>query len=144
MGVQDMMDAIDAQNRRDRSDYHLTLGQLRDACYGVGQETPVVCENLYTGLMLAGALGRFDSYRGYYSDLAFQPGFHPMCLAWVVANECDWAMGRIYGGYKGGDFEMGADTPLWISDYGKADQKAVIGVRSARGLITVYWKQLEA
>ena len=144
MGVQDMMDAIDAQNRRDRSDYHLTLGQLKDACYGVDRETPVFSKNLQTGNTSALVLGRFGSYRGYYADLAFQPGHHPMCLAGDVAEECAYAIGKTYGGYKGGDFEMGPDTPLWISDYGKADQKAVIGVRSARGLITVYWKQLEA
>jgi hypothetical protein len=32
-------------------------------------------------------------------------------------------MGQVFGGYKGGDFVMGALTPVWVADYGCCGMK---------------------
>jgi hypothetical protein len=57
------------------------------------------------------------SYRGYYSDLAFEWSGEEMKVSEMVAL-CKSAMGQVMEGYKGGDFMMGASTPVWTSDYG--------------------------
>jgi hypothetical protein len=37
--------------------------------------------------------------------------------------ECEAAMGQVFTGYKGGDYVMGALTPLWVATYGCCGQK---------------------
>lgn len=32
--------------------------------------------------------------------------------------ECKAAMGKVFCGYKGGDYVMGALTPVWLASYG--------------------------
>lgn len=38
------------------------------------------------------------------------------------------AVGKTYEGYKGGDFEMTEDTPMWVANYRYADNTGVMGV----------------
>jgi hypothetical protein len=62
-------------------------------------------------------IGTLHSYRGYYSDLAFdhEAGKKPVV---EVLNMCLDAMGKVFQGYKGGDYVMGELTPLWMAEYG--------------------------
>lgn len=58
------------------------------------------------------------SYRGYYSDLALEKGSGTRTVGSLVEqlkNEC---LGQTFTGYKGGDFYMDEDTPMWIADEG--------------------------
>ena len=57
------------------------------------------------------------SFRGFYSDLYFERHDGTRPAAELLA-ECKAAMGRVFTGYKGGDFVMGALTPLWVASYG--------------------------
>ena len=68
-------------------------------------------------LSTGNAPGDLISYRGYYSDLAFEPGDRCVTVKELLerANE---ANGDTFTGYKGGDFVMGDDTPLWAAPYG--------------------------
>ncbi len=104
----------------------LNLGQLialleawpdkADACrFGFGSLSP-------TG---------FDSYRGYYNHLAL--GFESAhtypdpsvatVLAWARA-----AVGKTFTGYKGGDFTMGLETPVWVANYSETSDTVITGV----------------
>jgi len=100
--LQAMMNGMSVQWQRDRAQHQLTLGDLIK-----------VLEDLPEDSVLA--LGKLDSYRGYYCDLAFSPGNN---TAGDVLTECRSAMGKAFTGYKGGDFVMGELTPLWVADYG--------------------------
>lgn len=63
------------------------------------------------------------SYRGYYSDLAFEneSGTRTVdSLIKQLKNEC---LGQTFTGYKGGDFYMDKNTPMWIADYGSCGLK---------------------
>lgn len=56
------------------------------------------------------------SYRGYYEQLAFEP-----CGESTVGGLLDVAksaLGQTYTGYKGGNYEMGEYTDVWLADYG--------------------------
>ena len=57
------------------------------------------------------------SYRGYYCDLAFELGEGKRLAADMLAV-CKSAMGKVFEGYKGGDYIMKESTPVWIAEYG--------------------------
>ncbi len=111
--LQGMMDTISEISKKDRGKYHLTLGdliaKLTDIEYNDGGELLVKFED-----------GSYpcspDSYRGYYSDLAFSSREEPITLTGLLsdAEEC---LGKTLTGYKGGDFTMAAGTPLWRAEY---------------------------
>jgi hypothetical protein len=64
------------------------------------------------------------SYRGYYSDLAFEPSGDPV-LVGDLLQECKSAMGKVFEGYKGGDYMMGENTPVWVASYGCCGLKLI-------------------
>ena len=108
--LQAMVDGMSAQWARDRAETQMTLGKLIDALEAMPDDTSVA------------NLREPDSYRGYYSDLYFErhDGTRP---ASELLAECKAAMGKVFTGYKGGDFMMGAITPLWIATYGCCGSK---------------------
>ncbi len=55
------------------------------------------------------------SYRGIYSDLAFQPKLN--VSFGQMLNEAKRALGNVYHGYKGGEYEVDNNTPVWIDSY---------------------------
>ena len=103
--LQYMIDGLSAQWQKDRAKTQMTLGKLIAALEAIPGESPVA--NLRAA----------HSYRGYYSDLAFElaAGTRP---AGELLAECREAMGAVFQGYKGGDFPMHANTPVWVSEYG--------------------------
>lgn len=103
--LQALVDGMGAQEQRKRAETQLTLGGLID-----------VLEKMPPDMLVAN-LRDLDSYRGYYHDLYFCRGEGTRRAAELLA-ECKAAMGQVFTGYKGGDYVMGALTPLWISEYG--------------------------
>lgn len=69
--------------------------------------------------------GKLGSYRGYYNQLTiYRAGGRghggdatPTTVAELLADARN-ADGEIFMGYKGGDYTMDLDTPVWASDYG--------------------------
>jgi hypothetical protein len=63
------------------------------------------------------------SYRGYYDQLAFElDSFRGTRTRTVkdALEEAESALGRTFEGYKGGEYVMKRDTPVWLSNYGEA------------------------
>lgn len=108
--MQALVDGMSAQWARERAETQMTLGKMIEALEAMPPERAI------------DRLGELDSYRGYYSDLAFEPASGKMPAAELL-NACKAAMGKVFQGYKGGDFMMGALTPLWIAPYGCCGQK---------------------
>jgi len=111
MDMQDIVNAIGEAGRNTRSDYHLTLGKAIEVIKDADKTLPVMfdCNNSYPGMP--------HSYRGFYSDLAFEWSTVGITAEFFLAN-LTTALGKTYVGYKGGDFTMTDDTPLWASDEG--------------------------
>lgn len=61
---------------------------------------------------------RPHSYRGYYTDLAFEPARNVTVAAMLA--DARSAVGATYQGWKGGDYVMGLSTDCWLSDEGTA------------------------
>ena len=105
MNLQALMDGMNAQWQRERAETQVTLGKLI-----------AVLESMPEGAEVAN-LNSAHSYRGYYSDLAFERDEGTRPAADLLA-ECKAAMGQVFCGYKGGDYVMGALTPVWLANYG--------------------------
>jgi len=90
-------------------------------------------ENLPPLAPVAG-LGEPMSYRGYYSDLALDAADERRVDAAVLLIEARGAMGAVFGGYKGGNFPMHANSPVWVSEYGSASGWRLAGLREVVGV----------
>lgn len=95
---------------KERSQTQLTLGGMIGILETMDPSAPV--PNLVDP----------HSYRGYYSDLAFErhPGSR---TAGELLADCRNALGSVFVGYKGGDFYMVRDTPVWVASYGSCGLK---------------------
>lgn len=107
-----MLDGMSARMQRDRAESQLTLGALITAL----EQMPVDAQ--------VANLRYPNSYRGYYSDLYFEHHDGTRPAAELLA-ECKSAMGQVFRGYKGGDYVMGALTPLWVESYGICGTKLI-------------------
>ena len=76
---------------------------------------------------------RLVSYRGSYSELAIAPGIDtykaPAGGNFLLMLLDALAPGRTFGGWKGGEYQMTRDTPLWVAQDGENARTAVVGVR---------------
>ncbi len=132
--IQKQMDALMEALRMTRADYHLTLGR---AIKQLGNIDPIGAVSFDT----EGAPANPHSYRGYYSDLAFESdGFTITVKEFLTL--CTEALGKTFEGYKGGDFIMTEDTPLWLASYG-CTGSAIMGIMETEDGIVLITKDLE-
>lgn len=102
--IENMLDGF----RNGRSRTQLTLGQLIESLRKMPPDTKI-----------SPALTRPHSYRGYYSDLSFMAKEEgEATTAAELLEKCEVALGATFCGYKGGDYFMGPESPLWIAEYG--------------------------
>lgn len=114
--LQGLLDGKSREWQKARASTQMTLGQLIAELEKLPPERTVV------------GFGDPHSYRGYYSDLAFKPiedEITVIHLLTICREEC---MGQKFQGYKGGDFYMTAETPVWISDWGCASGMRLMGL----------------
>ncbi len=113
--IQAQLDALMQREREKRqNDGGWTLADLTAAVEMIAADDP--------DHPITGASGA-HSYRGYYSDLAFEPGNSaPAWEVLAVLKACD---GHVFTGYKGGDFPMDGDSPVWSATYGNCGERIV-------------------
>lgn len=104
MSLQDTFDAWTREMQRKRAETQMTLGKLIKNLEEMPEDACVV------------NLVKPHSYRGYYIDIAFS--VEGTTTAANLLKTCNSVMGREFCGYKGGEFLMGENTPVWISNYG--------------------------
>lgn len=123
--MQALVDGMSAQWKEERAQTQMTLGKFISALAEMPQDAPI------------DGVRDLHSYRGYYSDLAFEPPQEnaPKLTVADTLAMCRAAMGQVFQGYKGGDYMMGANTPLWIANYGHCGLK-LMGVNPDGTLIT--------
>lgn len=110
MDIQMLIDGLTAKWQQERAKTQMTLGKLISAL----AEMP-------DGAEVANLHGA-HSYRGYYEDIAFERGEGNRPAADLLA-ECRAAMGEVFYGWKGGEFVMGALTPVWLAHRGDVGLK---------------------
>ena len=127
MDVSEMIKTFSEENRRVRSQYHITLGKLIGLLEYYPKDTVVLLSE--GGYSLSGDC---TSYRGYYSDLALCPsedGIDEPITVGQLLSVLRLSLGEVFTGYKGGDFVMDEDTPLWVDNYGEANGNAIVEFR---------------
>lgn len=106
----------------------MTLGQMIDALEEIAlTEPPSTCVHFdFEYLIPAG----IDSWRGSYDELAlsFSDGDGAEMHLDVFLGILHGAVGATFQGYKGGDFTMSRDTPVWVANPGNSGDTAVIGI----------------
>lgn len=137
MDLQAMVDAMSKAASMERGNYHLTLGGLVKVLETADPDMWVIYD-----LMEPSSPSAPESYRGYYIDLSFPPSSTPITVKEFLREAKD-AIGKTFEGYKGGDFEMHSDTPLWASDYGSASGIAIMGAKVIAGRLILITKQLD-
>lgn len=115
--MQALVNGMSAAWQRERSQSQMTLGALIAALEAMPPDADVA--NIYDP----------HSYRGYYCDLEFERAEGTRKASDLLV-ECRAAMGNVFEGYKGGDYVMGARTPVWVGSYGTAAGDRLMAVRS--------------
>lgn len=128
--IKAMIDAVNRKENEKRAKTQMTLGKMITVLEAIEPARPIV------------GLGEADSYRGYYSDLAFEPSGETTTAGKLLV-QCRAAMGRTFEGYKGGDFVMHENTPRWISEYGTASGIKIMDLNLETDPITMLTEQEE-
>lgn len=71
---------------------------------------------------------RFDSFRGIYSQLALGYDFEERMPAKKFLQNLKFADGNVFEGWKGGEFKMDRNTPVWVANQGESSDTAIIDV----------------
>ena len=72
-----------------------------------------------------------DSWRGSYNELALGYGDRIRAGEWKVVDfikHCKDAIGSTYTGWKGGDFTMGENTPVWVDNCGESSETGISNI----------------
>lgn len=135
MDLQRLVDAMNAEAQMKRAGVHMTLGELVSAMTAVDGDLPVKTTDGHT-------VGDIGSYRGYYSDLALEPGSGYETVGALRQRLAD-AIGETFDGYKGGEFRMTKATPLWVSSYGHSSGIGVFGAEVREGVFTLITRRVD-
>lgn len=82
--------------------------------------------------------GHFYSYRGIYSDVALgydQEG-DPLSVAELI-DKLTGMIGSTVTGYKGGDYKVQPETPVWVSKPSNAFGTAVVAVHRTNYMVVL-------
>lgn len=113
MITQNYIDNILDGFRKERSLSQMTLGALINILKYLPKNSKI--ENICNP----------HSYRGYYSDLSFEKIDGTRTVDSLLNELQEKCLNKIFKGYKGGDFCMREDAPLWIAEYGNCGQKII-------------------
>ena len=102
-----------------RMKQQMTLGTLRDALAALPATWWVE------------GFGEPHSYRGYYDQIAFAP-YDAAEEAVALSVRVAACVGASFTGWKGGDFTMAEETPVWIAHEGSSGD-ALTGLRIVEG-----------
>lgn len=73
--------------------------------------------------------GRLHSYRGHYDQLALEYQQSRTVYVGELYSDALSAFGKSFQGYKGGNYVMGALTPLWVDNWGDCTNTMLCGIR---------------
>jgi len=116
MDMQKMMSDLSKQWRDERSESQMTIGKLIQKLKSMDKN------------MMIQNVSEPHSYRGYYSDLAFESLTGEKSKVSEFLKMLEDSLGEIFTGYKGGDYLMEEDTPVWVAEYGSCVKK-LIGIK---------------
>jgi hypothetical protein len=134
---EDIDNAIVAKRQEEmKTSDQLTLGEILLKLEPILKKQETVIEKYGKEASVKYDFGRLSptyvsSWRGDYRELALDyvgtNNKKPLTISMFYEMLKD-AIGKIFTGYKGGDFLMGKNTPVWVSNYGESTCTAVIDI----------------
>lgn len=114
----------------------ITLGDLIDKLERIALSCDADCWVCYDFCNAIPTTG--GSWRGDYSNLAigwttdWEWDKRPLLKDFVkhLRENC---YNKTFEGYRGGNYKMTGNTPVWVDKYGEATSTAITGVSSIRG-----------
>lgn len=125
--IQGLFDMMGNIARDTRKEYHICLGDFLDILRMADPEELIPLANPH-------------SYRGYYSDLALEPVDDEPIKIWQLINQLSDVIDTELTGWKGGEFLMSADTPIWVAPEGTTGA-ALVGFNPET--ITILTKEMK-
>jgi len=110
--MQYLFDGFSKENQKQRTKTQMTLGDFIE-----------ILEQIPKNKKIDGLINP-HSYRGYYSDLAFEKSSNKKTVKETI-EMCKKCLGEKFIGYKGGDFYMTKNTPIWNAFYGMCGKKII-------------------
>lgn len=83
-----------------------------------------------------------SSWRGSYRELALEFDGDKSFTHEEFTNLLKETVGNTFQGYKGGDYVMGKNTPIWVANYGNSGETAVVDVISTEYDTQIVTKQI--
>lgn len=87
------------------------------------------------------------SSRGTYSQLAIGYAVYGSVRVSDFLSHLRGAIGGTFDGYKGGEYVMDADTPVWVDNWGDWTSTAIVSVEVKNGesysYVTIHTKQID-
>lgn len=111
--LESIVDAMSERSRQQRSRIHLTLGGLIEKLEEMPEDAEVA------------NLTNPHSYRGYYTDLAFEYDRNTRTVASLLSKCKEDVLGHEFTGYKGGEYMMNEDAPIWVAGYGSCGSRLI-------------------
>lgn len=114
---------------------NLTLGQFIEFLVSCDGDWRVYFE--FGGMIPT----NFNSYRGFYDQLAL--GFKSQSYGEAptvssLLSEARSCVGKVFTGYKGGNYTMDLHTELWVDNPGSSTSTMLVGITSDRDLCQTY------
>lgn len=140
--LQSYIDSTFDKMREKRQKTQMTLGKLIKLLEQMNPEDKIICST-DTSIRFTS----FDSYRGYYEDLA---------LGYIAADyydertndtintvgqflaEAKSCLNKNFYGWKGGEFLMTENTPLWVANNGHTSHFVIAKIEEFSGNCFVY------
>lgn len=72
----------------------------------------------------------FLSYRGNYTQLALSVTAGDTTAVEALLRQAEGMVGGLVTGYKGGEYAVNRETPIWLASYGECSNTELTGVRS--------------
>ena len=126
MNLQEVLDnAVNAQrNEKLKTSPQLLLGELILKLEAVEKKDLRICFDFEYAFPT-----HLSSWRGSYCELAISFEFEGNApTVEEFLKKLNSAIGQTFTGYKGGDFTMGKNTPVWVANYGNSGNTGVVGV----------------
>jgi hypothetical protein len=102
MDIQNFIDDLSNKWADERKQSQLTLGNLIELLEKLDPKDKVQ------------KLDEPHSYRGYYTDLAFIRDEYNLAPVGEVLDILKSCVSKTYTGWKGGDYTMDENTPIWV------------------------------
>lgn len=77
------------------------------------------------------------SYRGWYDHLALGWSYDKIMRIGDFSEMLSGAVGKTFGGWKGGDYRMDDETPIWVDNAGDASGTAIVGAEIWGGRLII-------